>query len=123
MLYYFFFCFFLFDSFSFIISIKLKWLIYYSYFNPKPEFFYYDDVEGIVCCIILPANAPVHRVVSSPQSSKEAAKKDACLKACGELHELRALTDYLLPDQGNGNDELLEDFSDSDSCDGEGIQT
>ncbi|KAF5945922.1 hypothetical protein HYC85_016150 [Camellia sinensis] len=89
------------------------------YFNPKPEFFYFDDVEGTVCHIILPSNAPIHQIVSSPQSSTEAAKKDACLKVCKELHELGALTDYLLPDHDDGNEELEQEFSDSDSCDDE----
>ncbi|KAI8023022.1 Dicer-like protein 4 [Camellia lanceoleosa] len=90
-----------------------------EYFNPKPEFFYFDDVEGTVCHIILPSNAPIHQIVSSPQSSTEAAKKDACLKVCKELHELGALTDYLLPDHDDGNEELEQEFSDSDSCDDE----
>ncbi|KAL6973925.1 endoribonuclease Dicer [Sarracenia purpurea var. burkii] len=87
-----------------------------EYFNPKPEFSFFDDLEGTICSIILPSNAPIHQITSSPQPSKESAKKDACLKACKDLHGLGALTDYLLPDQDDGNE---EDFSDSDSCDDE----
>ncbi|KAH6828797.1 dicer-like 4 [Perilla frutescens var. hirtella] len=85
-----------------------------EYFDPKPQFFYYDDEDGMVCSIILPANAPIHQIVSSPQSSTEAAKKDACLKACKALHEIGALTDYLLPEQDDKHEELTQDLSDSD---------
>uniref|UniRef100_A0A5B7C289 Putative dicer-like protein 4 isoform X2 n=1 Tax=Davidia involucrata TaxID=16924 RepID=A0A5B7C289_DAVIN len=90
-----------------------------EYFNPKLQFFYFDDVEGTVCHIILPSNAPIHQIVGSPQCSTDTAKKDACLKACKELHELGALTDYLLPDQDDGNEGSVLDSSDSDSCDDE----
>ncbi|PIN16599.1 Ribonuclease [Handroanthus impetiginosus] len=85
-----------------------------EYFNPKPQFFYYDDADGMVCNIILPANAPIHQIVSEPQPSTEAARKDACLKACKALHEVGALTDYLLPEQDDKYDELTEELSDSD---------
>ncbi|KAL6543544.1 endoribonuclease Dicer [Orobanche hederae] len=85
-----------------------------EYFNPKPQFFFYDDADGMVCNIILPANAPIHQISSTPQPSTEAAKKDACLKACKELHEIGALTDYLLPDQ----DEYEESIPDSYDSDG-----
>nr|AIE15766.1 Dicer-like protein 4a [Salvia miltiorrhiza] len=85
-----------------------------EYFHPKPQFFYYDDTDGMVCTIILPANAPIHQIVSSPQSSTEAAKKDACLRACKALHEIGALTDYLLPEQDDKHEELTQDLSDSD---------
>lgn len=36
-----------------------------------------------------------------PCPSKDEAKRDACLKACIKLHELGALTDFLLPGQGS----------------------
>ncbi|KAE9462638.1 hypothetical protein C3L33_05455, partial [Rhododendron williamsianum] len=68
-----------------------------EYYNPKPEFSSFDDF---------------------PQPSTESAKKDACLEACKALHELGSLTDFLLPDQDDGNEEF-EDDSDSDSFDGE----
>lgn len=58
----------------------------------------------------------MHQIVSAPQSSIEAAKKDACLRACKSLHELGALTDYLLPDQAD--EDLIHVFSDSESSDG-----
>ncbi|KAI3443972.1 hypothetical protein Pfo_000637 [Paulownia fortunei] len=90
-----------------------------EYFNPKPQFFYYDDEDGTVCNIILPANCPVHQIVSAPQPSIEAAKRDACLKACQALHEVGALTDYLLPEQDDKNEESAQDLSDSDSSDDE----
>lgn len=89
------------------------------FFNPKPKFYYFDDLGGTVCYIILPANAPTHQIVGTPQSSMEAAKKDACLKAIEELHKLGVLTDYLLPKQDDTNDDgPLPDSSDSDSCEG-----
>lgn len=69
------------------------------YFDPKPKFFFFDDLEGTVCHIVLPSNCPIHRIVSTPQSSSEAAKKDACLKAIEELHKLGVFNDYLLPMQ------------------------
>ncbi|GER33663.1 dicer-like protein 4 [Striga asiatica] len=84
------------------------------YFNPKPLFFYYDDADGMVCNIILPANAPIHQIASTPQPSTEAAKKDACLKACKALHEIGALTDYLLPEQDEKYEEQTLDPYDPD---------
>ncbi|KAL0315312.1 UNVERIFIED_CONTAM: Dicer-like protein 4 [Sesamum radiatum] len=107
---------------SSILSISLlhrycSQLPHDEYFNPKPQFFYYDDADGMVCNIILPANAPIHQIVSSPQPSTEAAKKDACLKACKALHEVGALTDYLLPEQDDKFDESTEELSDSDGSD------
>lgn len=61
----------------------------------------------------------MHQIVSTPQSSMEDAKKDACLKAIEELHKLGALNDYLLPQQDNANvEELVLDSSDSDSIEG-----
>ena len=69
-----------------------------------------------MCNIILPPNAPIHQIISSPQPSREAAKKDACLKACERLYELGALTHYLLPDdEVDDND---DDDSDQDGDDG-----
>lgn len=73
----------------------------------------------MVCTIILPANAPIHQILSSPQPSTEVAKKDACLKACKALHEVGALTDYLLPEQDDKNEELTENLSDSDGSSGQ----
>ncbi|PON81286.1 Helicase [Trema orientale] len=88
-----------------------------EFFDPKPKFFYLDDVEGTVCHIVLPSNAPINLVVSTPQSSRETAKKDACLKAVEELHKMGAINDYLLPMQENVNPERpVVDSSDSDSC-------
>ncbi|KAF5182541.1 Dicer-like protein, partial [Thalictrum thalictroides] len=84
-----------------------------EYFNPKPEFFFFDDNGGVFCRIVLPSNAPIHQVDSPPQSSKQNAKKIACLRACKELHLLGALTDHLLPVQ---DDKLNEESVESDSC-------
>lgn len=81
-----------------------------------PDFYNVDDTEGIICHIILPSNAPIHHIVSAPQSSKEAAKKDACLRACEELHQVGALTEYLLPEQDDMRENL--DAPDSESAEG-----
>lgn len=89
-----------------------------EYFCPKPQFFYFDDVDGTICKLILPSNAAMHQIVSAPQSSIEAAKKDVCLRACKRLHELGALTDYLLPDQADEDEDLNHDFSDLECSDG-----
>lgn len=88
-----------------------------EYFHPKPQFFYLDDADGMVCHIMLPSNAPIREVVSASQVSFEAAKKDACLKACKTLHEVGALTDFLLPEQDSGSEETDDGFSDTESCD------
>lgn len=90
-----------------------------EFFTPMPDFFNVDDTEGITCHIILPSNAPIHHIVGAPQCSKEAAKKDACLRACEELHQVGALTEYLLPEQDDMRDEANCDVPDSDSTEDE----
>ncbi|XP_054806590.1 dicer-like protein 4 isoform X2 [Prosopis cineraria] len=85
-----------------------------EYFDPKPEFFYFDDLGGTVCHVTLPSNAPIHQIVSAPHGSMEAAKKAACLQAVEELHKLGALSDCLLPRQDEANPEEVSDSSDSD---------
>ncbi|CDP10524.1 unnamed protein product [Coffea canephora] len=93
-----------------------------EYFNPRPQFFYLDEADGMVCLIILPSNAPIHEIVSASQVSFEAAKKDACLKACKTLHEVGALTDYLLPEQDSGSEETDDNFSDTENCDDDDLR-
>lgn len=90
----------------------------FRYFDPKPNFFYFDDLGGTVCQITLPPNAPIHQIVSSPHDSIDAAKKAACLKAVEELHKLGALSDCLLPKQDDTNPEELSDSLDSDEKEG-----
>ncbi|KAG6676656.1 hypothetical protein I3842_15G163400 [Carya illinoinensis] len=88
-----------------------------EFFNPNPEFFYFDDLGGTVCQINLPSNAPINQIVGTPQSSLEAAKQDACLKAIESLHKMGALNDYLLPGVDDAYiDEVGLDSSNSDSC-------
>lgn len=87
------------------------------FFDPKPEFYYVDD-GGIVCYIILPSNAPIHQLVSAPHPSKEAAKRDACLKAIEELHKRGALSDYLLPECDNAKKLEVLSLADTDGCQG-----
>lgn len=86
------------------------------FFKPKPEFSYFDEADGTVCQIVLPSNAPTRQVLGAPQSSKDEAKRDACLEACKLLHELGALTDFLLPELDDNED--VESSSDSDCSDG-----
>ncbi|XP_050382683.1 dicer-like protein 4 isoform X2 [Argentina anserina] len=91
-----------------------------EYYVPSPEFYFLSDVEGTICHIILPSNAPMHQIVSAPRPSMEDAKRNACLKAIEELHKLGALSDYLLPLQDNADvEECLLDSSDSETTDGE----
>ncbi|KAJ1385905.1 Ribonuclease III domain [Sesbania bispinosa] len=87
-----------------------------EYFDPKPSFYYFDDLGGIVCHITLPSNAPIHQIVSTPQLSMEASKRDACLKAIEELYKLGALSDCLLPEQDAEPEEQILGSSDSDEC-------
>nr|XP_024928613.2 dicer-like protein 4 [Ziziphus jujuba var. spinosa] len=92
-----------------------------EFFDPRPKFFYLDDIEGTVCHAILPSNSPLHQIISSPRSSMDAAKKDACLKAIEELHKLGALNDYLLPGKENATlEEPVLNPSVSDSRKDEG---
>ncbi|TKY54740.1 Dicer protein 4 [Spatholobus suberectus] len=86
-----------------------------EYFDPKPNFYYLDDSEGIVCNITLPSNAPIHQILGAPQLSMEASKRDACLKAIEELYKLGALNDCLLPKQdGAEQEEQVSVSSDED---------
>ncbi|XP_028760714.1 dicer-like protein 4 isoform X2 [Neltuma alba] len=85
-----------------------------EYFDPKPKFFYFDDLGGTVCQITLPSNAPIRQIVSTPHVSMEAAKKNACLKAVEELHKLGSLSDCLLAKQDDADQEEPSDSSDSD---------
>ncbi|XP_020265696.1 endoribonuclease Dicer homolog 4-like isoform X2 [Asparagus officinalis] len=77
------------------------------YFDPLPKFFFIDDIHGTICRVILPSNAPVRQVDSLPCSSKDEAKRAACLKACIELHKKGALTNYLLPGLDDGKRKIL----------------
>nr|CAD1831898.1 unnamed protein product [Ananas comosus var. bracteatus] len=72
------------------------------YISHLPQSFFIDDSNGIICRMILPPNAPFRQVESLPCASKDEAKRNACLKACKELHEKGALTDYLLPGRSSG---------------------
>ncbi|XP_027192482.1 dicer-like protein 4 isoform X3 [Cicer arietinum] len=87
-----------------------------EFFDPKPNFFYFDDLGGVVCQITLPSNAPIHQIVSTPQLSMEASKRDACLKAIEELYKIGALNDCLLPKQNDAEPEKVLDSSNSDEC-------
>ncbi|KAL9326120.1 hypothetical protein ACSQ67_006765 [Phaseolus vulgaris] len=86
-----------------------------EYFEPKPNFYFLDDSEGIVCHIRLPSNAPIHQILGAPQLSMEASKRDACLKAIEELYKIGALSDYLLPKQGDAEPEG-QVSTDEDEC-------
>ncbi|CAL5068828.1 unnamed protein product [Urochloa decumbens] len=93
------------------------------FFIPSPAFFYVDDVEGIVCRLILPPNAAFRQVNGQPCPSKDEAKRDACLKACIRLHELGALTEYLLPGQGSKKTKVsTTDISESNKAEDESFR-
>lgn len=88
------------------------------YFTPAPKFFFKEDLTGTICYIYLPPNCPIRRVESLPLSSKQDAKRDACLKACIELHALGALTEYLLPASRDQKPESTEVPYESDCEEG-----
>ncbi|XP_021911195.1 dicer-like protein 4 [Carica papaya] len=93
-----------------------------EYFHPKPKFYFFDDLGGTVCHVVLPSNAPINQIVGAPQFSMEAAKKDACLNAVEELHKLGVLSDFLLPKKKNIDEPSALVSSDSDSCEDEDSQ-
>jgi endoribonuclease Dicer len=101
------------------MSIKMLLNYLFRFFDPRPNFFYFDDLGGTVCQITLPSNASIHQIVSTPQLSLEAAKRDACLKAIEELYKLGALNDCLLPRQNDTGTEKVSGSSDSDECEGQ----
>lgn len=81
------------------IYFDLLYLLFLGrYFTPSPNFYYMDDKSGIICRVVLPPNAALRQVDSEPCFSRDMARRNACLKACQMLHNLGALTDYLLPD-------------------------
>lgn len=87
--------------------------------NRKPRFFYFEDISGFVCRLILPSGVPIHEICSSPQPSMKAAKQDACLKAIKELHILGVLGDNLLPCRNDENQQgMYLENSPSNSCKG-----
>ncbi|XP_027919054.1 dicer-like protein 4 isoform X1 [Vigna unguiculata] len=88
-----------------------------EYFDPKPNFYFLDDSEGIVCHIRLPSNAPIHQILGAPQLSMEASKRDACLTAIEELYKLGALSDCLLPKEDDAEpEEQVSGSTDEDEC-------
>lgn len=92
-----------------------------AYYTPSPKFFFIDCVDGIICRVTLPSNAPFRQIDGLPHCSKDEAKRDACLKACIQLHERGALTDYLLPDLGKGKKKVQatlnsESVNSDDDC-------
>ncbi|KAI4379355.1 hypothetical protein MLD38_005667 [Melastoma candidum] len=93
-----------------------------EYFDPLPRFYYFDDTEGTICHIILPSNSPIHQIISTTQMSREAAKKDASLRAIKELHEVGALDDYLLPLREHANQEEMMSDYDFDNIDDKAIR-
>ncbi|XP_078438839.1 dicer-like 4 isoform X2 [Wolffia australiana] len=90
-----------------------------EFFIPVPKFFFREDSAGIICCIYLPPNCPIHQVEGPPSASKQDAKRAACLKACIELHSVGALTDYLLPATKGKKEVPKEGLWESDSEEGE----
>ncbi|XP_062184952.1 endoribonuclease Dicer homolog 4 isoform X3 [Phragmites australis] len=93
------------------------------FFIPSPAFFFIDDVEGIVCRLILPPNAAFRQMCGQPCPSKDEAKRDACLKACIKLHKLGALTDFLLPGSGSKKIKVsTTNISESNKAEDEGLR-
>ncbi|PIA63179.1 hypothetical protein AQUCO_00200892v1 [Aquilegia coerulea] len=84
-----------------------------GYFKPTPRFIFYDDsMDSMVCTLHLPTSCPIQTVcLEGP--NKYILKKLVCLEACRKLHEIGALTDYLLPE--SVKDEINE-YHSGDIC-------
>ncbi|XP_077209764.1 endoribonuclease Dicer homolog 2-like isoform X2 [Tasmannia lanceolata] len=65
-----------------------------GYFRPSPRFDI--DNESGFCTLHLPKSCPIQSVCIQGQHNM--LKQIVCLKACKKLHEIGALTDYLLPE-------------------------
>ncbi|CAM6115089.1 unnamed protein product [Calypogeia fissa] len=68
-----------------------------EFYQPAPDFSYFQRFGGIVGEIKLPVTAPFQHVVGHPCQTEKMAKRVAALEACKRLHEVGALTDHLLP--------------------------
>ncbi|KAH6801617.1 dicer-like 2 [Perilla frutescens var. frutescens] len=64
------------------------------YFKPHPLCIINKELES--CTLHLPHGCPVRAITVS--GDRKSLKQLACLKACKELHRVRALTDNLVPD-------------------------
>lgn len=78
------------------------------FYRPKPEFPVYFLPGGVVCEVRLPSTAPVQLVRGHVCSTIKMARRVAALECCKKLHELGALSDYLLPASDLKQSELDE---------------
>ncbi|BBN17070.1 endoribonuclease Dicer [Marchantia polymorpha subsp. ruderalis] len=79
-----------------------------QFYRPKPEFPVYFLPGGVVCEVRLPSTAPVQLVRGHVCSTIKMARRVAALECCKKLHELGALSDYLLPASDLKQSELDE---------------
>eukprot|EP01018_Ginkgo_biloba_P017577 Gb_32044 [translate_table: standard] len=75
------------------------------YYTPRPHF-HVDKGTGI-CILELPTNCPITRI--EVEGNINLLKPLACLEACKQLHEVGALTDYLLPEKEEEEEEQIGD--------------
>ncbi|KAH7306984.1 hypothetical protein KP509_22G041000 [Ceratopteris richardii] len=75
----------------------------YSILRPEFRLRMHEKENGCVeysCELQLPCNAPFERIEGPSCVSIRLAQQYVCLEACKKLHEMGAITDYLLPDMG-----------------------
>ncbi|CAG8574135.1 14728_t:CDS:2 [Acaulospora morrowiae] len=68
-----------------------------GYGHFQPEFKVERNIEGYICSLMLPSNAPVREVTGDISSSRNKAKKSAAFKACAQLYDKKELDNHLLP--------------------------
>lgn len=76
----------------------------YSILRPEFRLRKHEKDGGNVeysCELQLPCNAPFERIEGPLCSSMRLAQQYVCLEACKQLHEMGAITDFLLPDTGS----------------------
>lgn len=76
----------------------------YSILRPEFRLRKHENDGGSVdfsCELQLPCNAPFEKIEGPLCSSMRLAQQYVCLEACKKLHEMGAITDFLLPDTGS----------------------
>ena len=85
----------MFSIFYFTSYLLNKWCFsILRYFKPYPRFTI-NEATGS-CTLQFPNSCPIQSV--TVRGAKKILKQLACLEACKKLHEVKALTDSLVPD-------------------------
>ncbi|KAK1273870.1 hypothetical protein QJS04_geneDACA021907 [Acorus gramineus] len=81
-----------------------------GYFKSSPRFVI--DKESGLSSLYLPNTCPIQNVFVKGNGNTNMLKQILCLEACKKLHEIGALTDYLLPEFGTEAEGSLLDIGD-----------